>query len=190
MGKREKVMFTIFVVIVQVLQFLLVYSIAWLNNRTIEFLFIFFSFQMNRMVFGKSYHADSLSRCTLITLVIFYFLIKGIIPLDVSLFATPLFGVYLSYMLNVIQELIDNQEVPKPFVKKKLREQVIDILGDDLSEEHVEDICLKHGLSLKVSETVYLYISNSKDDVADILDIQGVTIIRRLKKFIEKATLK
>lgn len=56
MGKREKVMFTIFVVIVQVLQFLLVYSIAWLNNRTIEFLFIFFSFQMNRMVFGKSYH--------------------------------------------------------------------------------------------------------------------------------------
>ena len=51
MGKREKVMFTIFVVIVQVLQFLLVYSIAWLNNRTIEFLFIFFSFQMNRMVF-------------------------------------------------------------------------------------------------------------------------------------------
>lgn len=50
MGKREKVMFTIFVVIVQVLQFLLVYSIAWLNNRTIEFLFIFFSFQINRMI--------------------------------------------------------------------------------------------------------------------------------------------
>ena len=81
MGKREKVMFTIFVVIVQVLQFLLVYSIAWLNNRTIEFLFIFFSFQMNRMVFGKSYHADNLSKCTLITLVTFYLLIKGVIPL-------------------------------------------------------------------------------------------------------------
>lgn len=76
MGKREKVMFTIFVIVTQMLQFLLVYSIAWLNNRTIEFLFIFFSFQMNRMVFGKSYHADSLSRCTLITLVIFYFLIR------------------------------------------------------------------------------------------------------------------
>lgn len=90
MGKCEKVMFTIFVVIVQVLQFLLVYSIAWLNNRTIEFLFIFFSFQMNRMVFGKSYHADSLSKCTLITLVIFYLLIKGVIPLNISLFATPL----------------------------------------------------------------------------------------------------
>lgn len=57
MGKREKVMFTIFVVIVQVLQFLLVYSIAWLNNRTIEFLFIFFSFQMNRMVFGNGFGA-------------------------------------------------------------------------------------------------------------------------------------
>lgn len=153
MGKREKVMFTIFVVIVQVLQFLLVYSIAWLNNQTIEFLFIFFSFQMNRMVFGKSYHADSLSKCTLITLVTFYLLIKGVIPLNISLFATPLFGVYLSYVLNIIQELIDNQEVPKPFVKKRLREQIIEILGEDLSEEHINEICRAKGINPKVAET-------------------------------------
>lgn len=177
MGKREKVMFTIFVVIVQVLQFLLVYSIAWLNNRTIEFLFIFFSFQMNRMVFGKSYHADSLSKCTLITLVTFYLLIKGVIPLNISLFATPLFGVYLSYVLNIIQELIDNQEVPKPFVKKRLREQIIEILGEDLSEEHINEICRAKGINPKVAETVYLYIDNSKDEVADILDIPGDYII-------------
>jgi hypothetical protein len=190
MGKREKVMFTIFVVIVQVLQFLLVYLIAWLNNRTIEFLFIFFSFQMNRMVFGKSYHADSLSKCTLITLVTFYLLIKGVIPLNISLFATPLFGVYLSYVLNIIHELIDNQEVPKPFVKKRLREQIIEILGEDLSEEHINEICRAKGINPKVAETVYLYIDNSKDEVADILDIQGTTVIRRLKKFIEKAILK
>ena len=188
MGKCEKVMFTIFVVIVQVLQFLLVYSIAWLNNRTIEFLFIFFSFQMNRMVFGKSYHADSLSKCTLITLVTFYLLIKGVIPLNISLFATPLYGVYLSYVLNIIQELIDNQEVPKPFVKKRLREQIIEILGEDLSEENINEICRVKGINPKVAETVYLYIDNSKDEVADILDIQGTTVIRRLKKFIEKAT--
>lgn len=134
MGKREKILFTLFVMITQLLQFLLVYSIAWFNHRTIEFFFIFFSFQINRMMFGKSYHADSLSKCTLITLVIFYLLIKGVIPLNISLFATPLFGVYLSYVLNIIQELIDNQEVPRPFVKKKLREQIIEILGDDLSE--------------------------------------------------------
>ena len=169
MGKREKVMFTIFVVIVQVLQFLLVYSIAWLNNRTIEFLFIFFSFQMNRMVFGKSYHADSLSKCTLITLVTFYLLIKGVIPLNISLFATPLFGVYLSYVLNIIHELIDNQEVPKPFVKKRLREQIIEILGEDLSEEHINEICRAKGINPKVFENIegennYLKIMTSKSE--------------------------
>lgn len=190
MGKREKILFTLFVMITQLLQFLLVYSIAWLNNRTIEFFFIFFSFQINRMMFGKSYHADSLSKCTLITLVIFYLLIKGVIPLNISLFATPLFGVYLSYVLNIIQELIDNQEVPRPFVKKKLREQIIEILGDDLSEENVNRMCKESGMNSKIAETVYLYIENSKDEVADILDIQGTTVIRRLKKFIEKATLK
>lgn len=188
MGKREKILFTIFVIVVQALQFGAVYSIAMLNSRPIEFFIIFLSFQINRMVFGKSYHADQLSKCTLLTLVIFYFLIRGSIPLDISLFITPLFGVYLSYILNQIQELIDNQAVPKPFVKKKLREQVIDILGDKLSEEEISDFCITKGINQKVAETVFLYLTNSKDEVADILDIEGTTVIRRVKRFIEKAT--
>lgn len=189
MGKQEKILFTIFVIVVQALQFGAVYSIAWLNNRPIEFFIIFLSFQLNRAVFGKSYHADQLSKCTLLTLVIFYFLIRGVIPLDISLFTTPLFGVYLSYILNYAQELMDNQNVPKPFIKKKLRDQIIEILGDRLSEEEIEKFCLQNGMNSKIAETVYLYLNNSKDEVADILDIQGTTVIRRLKKFIEKATI-
>lgn len=188
MGKQEKILFTIFVIVVQALQFGAVYSIAWLNNRPIEFFIIFISFQINRMVFGKSYHADQLSKCTLLTLVIFYFLIRGSIPLDISLFITPLFGVYLSYILNYAQELMDNQNVPRPFVKKKLRDQIIEILGDRLSEEEIEKFCLQNGMNSKIAETVYLYLNNSKDEVADLLDIQGTTVIRRLKKFIEKTT--
>lgn len=188
MGKQDKILFTIFVIVVQALQFGAVYSIAWLNNRPIEFFIIFLSFQLNRAVFGKSYHADQLSKCTLLTLVIFYFLIRGVIPLDISLFMTPLFGVYLSYVLNKVQDLIDNQIVPKPFVKKKLRNQIIDILGNRLTEEEIDEFCLQKGINSKVSETVFLYLTNSKDDVADILGVEGTTVIRRLKRFIEKAT--
>lgn len=188
MGKLDKIMFTIFVIVTQGLQFLAVYSVACFNQRAIEFLFIFFSFQINRKIFGKSYHADQLSKCTLFTLVIFYFLTSGVFKLTVSLFMAPLFGVYLSYVLNIVQELIDNQIVPKPFVKKKLRDQVIDILGDNLDEEYITNYCLHLGLNTKIAETVFLYLDNSKDDVADILDIQGTTVIRRVKKFIEKAT--
>lgn len=188
MGKLDKIMFTIFVIVTQGLQFLAVYSVACFNQRAIEFLFIFFSFQINRKIFGKSYHADQLSKCTLFTLVIFYFLTSGVFKLNVSLFMAPLFGVYLSYILNIVQELIDNQRVPKPFVKKKLRDQVIDILGDNLDEEYITNYCLHLGLNTKIAETIFLYLDNSKDDVADILDIQGTTVIRRVKKFIEKAT--
>ena len=43
-------------------------------------------------------------------------------------------------------------------------------------------------MNSKISETVYLYLDNSKDEVADILGIEGTTVIRRLKKFIEKTT--
>ena len=108
--------------------------------------------------------------------------------LNVSLFIAPLFGVYLSYLLNQIQDLIDNQKLPKPFVKRKLRDQIFDILGDRRSEEEVNEHCAKLGLHPKIAETVFLYLSNSKDEVADILEIEGTTVIRRLKKFIEKAT--
>ena len=188
MGKAEKVLFTIFVIVTQLLQFLAVYSIAFLNQHVIEFLFIFFSFQLNRAIFGKSYHADKLSKCTLLTLVIFYFLVRGVLPLDTSLFIAPLFGVYLSYVLNCTQEIMDNQKVPKPFVKKKLREQILEILDGHITEDEVYDFCTQRGIHLKVAETVFLYLDNSKDDVADILEIEGTTVIRRLKKFIEKAT--
>ncbi len=88
----------------------------------------------------------------------------------------------------MVQELIDNQNVPKPFVKKRLREQIIEILGDRLSEEEINEFCIKKGIHPKVAETVFLYLTNSKDEVADILEIEGTTVIRRLKRFIEKAT--
>ena len=55
-------------------------------------------------------------------------------------------------------------------------------------EEEIEKICIQNGLNIKVSETVYLYLTNSKDDVADILGVEGTTVIRRLKKFIKKTT--
>lgn len=188
MGKREKLLFTIFVIVTQCIQFLLVYSIAFLNQRVIEFLFIFLSMQFNRMVFGKSYHADKLSKCTAITLVLFYFLTKGVLPLNVSIFIAPLFGVYLSYLLNIVQELIDNQKAPEPFVKKKLREQILDILDGNITEDAINEFCIKKGIHLKVSETVFLYLTNSKTEVSDILEIDRRTVIRRLNKFIEKAT--
>ena len=187
MDRKDKVLFTIFVIVTQVLQFLAVYSIVWLNNRVIEFLFIFLSFQANRVVFGKSYHADQLSKCTLLTLVIFYFLTRGVIPLNISIFCAPLFGVYLSYVLNYAHELISHQVLPKPFDKMNLREQVRAIMGCHLEEDDFDKACKELGLKSIISETVYLYMTNTKDEVSDILDIEGSTVIRRTKKFVNTA---
>ena len=186
MNRKEKVLFALFVIVVQLIQFALVYFVAFANNRIIEFLIIFLSFQLNRSIFGKSYHADELSKCTLLSIVVFYFLVRGVIPVNISIFLPPLFGLYLSFILYKVEILLENQCVPKPFIKKRLRDQILDILGDKITEDEIEEICIKHGLNSKISETVYLYLTNSKDDVADILEIEGATVIRRLKKFIEK----
>lgn len=188
MSKFDKIMFTIFVIFVQIIQFSLVYLIAWLNSHVIEFLFIFLSFQFNRKIFGNSYHAEKLSKCTLLTISVFYLLIKAVPSINISIFAPILFGLYLSFALNYVQELIDNQQVPKIFVKKQLREQVLDILDGRITEEEIENFCINKGINLKISETVYLYLSNSKYDVADLLDVAPATVINRVKRFIEKAT--
>lgn len=188
MSRAEKICFVIFTVIVQALQFSAVYFLAWYNSRIIEFIAIFLSFQLNRKIFGNSYHADKLSKCTLLTLAVFYFLINGVPSTGVSLFMPPMFGIYLSFLLNYVQELIENQQVPKPFVKKTLRVQVLEILGDRVTEDEINEICRRNGIKPNVAETVFLYLENTKDDVADILEIDGTTVIRRVKRFIERAT--
>lgn len=73
---------------------------------------------------------------------------------------------------------------------KSLREEIIDILGGDVSKEHILEVCDNRGIKYDVGETVYLYMSNSKEGVADTLLIDGSTVIRRVKRFINKATYK
>ena len=188
MSKSNKVLFVIFVMMVQLIQFLGVYSIALLNNRAIEFIFIFLSFQVNRAIFGTSYHSDSLTKCTLLSLFIFYLLPKGVLPVNISIFTCVLFGVYLAFILHYIKELIDNQKVPKMFYEKPLREQILQILNSKITEEEIENICILNNVNIEVAETVYLYLTNSKDKVSDILEIDPSTVIRRIKRFIRKTT--
>lgn len=186
MSKIDKILFAIFVIIVQLLQFVIVYSIAWFNSHVIEFLVVFLNFQINRKCFGISYHAEKLSKCTLLSVVIFYIIIKSVWSIHISIFIPVLAGVYLAYLLNYIEKLIENQNVPKVFIRKPLREQILEILDGKITEEEIDTICIMNNINLKVSETVFLYLTNSKDTVSEILDIDPSTVIRRLKTFIKR----
>lgn len=186
MSKSEKILFYLFVAIVQLSQFGLVTLIGYLNSRILEFLIMFATFTINRTLFGKSYHADKITKCTGITLVIFYFMIRGVFPINVSIFTSVLFGLYLAYTLNLVEEMVHHETVPKPF-KKKLRNEIIDIMKDNHikhDEELLTLFCIEHGLRKEIAETVWLYLDNSKDATADILDVDGRTVIRRVNKFI------
>ncbi len=77
-----------------------------------------------------------------------------------------------------------DQQVIEPD-KRHLREQLYDILGEDLSEENVNRIGKHFHINDKVIETTYLYLDNSKNEVANILDIEPSTVIRRVKRYIE-----
>ena len=64
---------------------------------------------------------------------------------------------------------------------------IIDILGkDNLDEEYIEKMCNKLGL-IHISETIYLFLHNTIEETAEILDVDISTITRRITKFIEKS---
>ena len=74
------------------------------------------------------------------------------------------------------------------FFKLPLREQVLNILNGNIKEEEIENICIVNNINIEIAETVYLYLTNSKDKVSDILGIDPSTVIRRVKRFIKKTT--
>jgi hypothetical protein len=99
--------FVLFKLIVQGWQASGVILIAIYNNRPWECLFIFLGFIVGRMFFGKSYHAPTLSICTVITWVTFYFLTSGCPSFHVSITIPCMLGVFFAFALSVISDYIE-----------------------------------------------------------------------------------
>ena len=69
----------------------------------------------------------------------------------------------------------------------KNRLLIIDILGkDNLEEAYIEKYCSKLGL-IHMGKTIYLFLNNTIEETAEILDVDISTITRRINKFIEKS---
>ena len=94
--------FKLFIIMLSIFQIALVgISCYFFNNTTIEYLIIILSFFIMRKIFGKSYHADSVIKCTTLSLIIFLCATKLSMPQYMTIICNVLIGCVVAYMMHV-----------------------------------------------------------------------------------------
>lgn len=171
-----------------ILQFSFILFIGWYFDRLIEILIIIPCFFFFRSKFEKQYHSSTSWKCTKTTIIIFF--IVGYISPSKS--ASILLDVMLSFLITNISFYVrDYLDIKYPKKKKKNenRQIIIDILGkSNLDEESITNYCVAKG-EPKLAETIYLFLNNTLEDTADILEVDTSTITRRICKFIKLSRL-
>ena len=179
-----------------ILQFALIFTFAWFNDCLLEMAITYVCFFYFRTKFEKQYHALTSWGCTFITMIVYY-IISIIVPnKSISILLVIILTYFINYCSFIYRDYRDikalrtcNNEIT-PVVKKKKKKNtnrnlIIEILGsDNLDEESIETYCISKGIP-KLSETIYLFLNNTLEETADILDVDTSTITRRIKRFIE-----
>lgn len=69
---------------------------------------------------------------------------------------------------------------------KHTRDTIIKILEKDTSQEHIFKVCRENGLLQSTANVVDLFLDNTMEDVAEMLEIDVRTVQRKINKFIDK----
>ena len=170
------------------LQFSSVFVFACFNDCIFEMCIITICFFIFRTKFEKQYHALTTWGCTLLTMLIFY-IVSCITPeKSISVILVIIFTYTINKVSYYYRDYLDIKNAKNEKVAKKKntnRQLIIDILGaNNLDEESIEKYCVSKGVP-KLSETIYLFLNNTIEEVSEILEIDMSTITRRIKKFID-----
>lgn len=176
------------------LQMLLIFSFAIFNDCIIEMAIIYICFFLFRTKFEKQYHALTSWGCTFLTIIIFFIIsliypnksISMVLVILFTYFINTISYIYRDYLdIKNLKEIKENNEVIKKKCKTTNRQLIIEIMGkDNLDEDSITNKCVELGYPY-LAETIYLFLNNTLETTADILDVDVSTITRRIKKFIK-----
>ena len=157
----------------------IIFAYAFLLGKERETLFMLITYTLTRNLFDRQLHMSTTIKCIKVSIIIFIISITAIINYNLSVMESALIGVVINFIGNVLT-LIPVEEIKK----KKKREQILSLVNND--EEAIDKICKQLGL-IDLSETVYLYLNNTIEDVAEILQIDTTTVTRRINRFLKAA---
>lgn len=164
----------------------LILLFAAFNNKLFEITATIIFFFIFRTRFEKQYHAKSLINCSIISLIVFMIVTLLTIKKSISILSIVVMTYYINTLSFYVRDYLDIK-YPKKKKKNTNRQTIINILGEDnLDEESIESYCIKIGKP-RLSETIYLFLNNTLEETAEILDVDLSTITRRINNFIKES---
>lgn len=165
--KEEKeIGYKVYLVLLSIFQFSIVYLCCSLTkvNETIllQFMIIFLAFAGFRAIFGKSYHANSIIKCTAISSLVFTIANRVALPSYISLAFYIVLGLMIAYIMYVIAIANEYKEIKKKIEQVKLqRGMTLDSLQEyikiiELSERELSILKMYY-----VERRSIKYISNT-----------------------------
>lgn len=88
---------------------------------------------------------------------------------------------YLFFILYII--VLTNERIKDTM--KKTREAIIKILERDTTRERIFKLCRDNGLLQETAKVVDLFLDNTMEEVAEIMQIDVRTVQRKINKFID-----
>ena len=173
--KQVEIGYSIYCFLLSLFQIVLVGTACYFVKNTIfNFLFIFVSFIVLRATFGKSYHADTVLKCTTLSMLTFVLATKLSLNIDISLFSSVFVGLILAFIFHTtyyyqyfVKAKSDMTKLGLEDLKitlNYLSETEINLLYDYWHRDNntsVDDIALKYGYN---SKKIYRTIKKIKVD--------------------------
>lgn len=99
--KVEKTVYIPLIILFNLFTLSCILFIAVLNGAFIEAIYITISFWINKTAFGKSYHAETVAKCFIISSIAYYCLTKITCEIGISIFVPIILGIALSYVTSL-----------------------------------------------------------------------------------------
>lgn len=134
--ETNEIGFKIFIVVLSIFQFTLVGTVCYfVNNVVLEYVIITISCFVLRPIFGKSYHADSVIKCTTLAMIVFTTVTRLALPLEITVLFNVFLGLIVAYMMRVMYYYIKYTGAEGITIERGMTKANLDLVctGKDLT---------------------------------------------------------
>ena len=135
--------YKIFIIILSIFQYTVVGTACYfVNNVVLEYIIVTISFFTLRSVFGKSYHVNSIIKCTTLSIIVFISTTRLTLPLEVSILFNIVLGLVVAYMMYVMYHYVKYTNAQGITLERGMTKHDLDTLCEYYNIEHIEKAVL------------------------------------------------
>lgn len=162
----------------------LILVIAWLLEREIEVAITMVCFFIFRPLYEKQYHAETLFRCSIISIIVFTIVANIEVEKSISILLSVILAFVITLISSYVKEFIENKILLKMYIDKL--ESIKTKCLENLTEEEI--IAFMPKIRKDVIHIVYGYLHRENKINAEIYAIQnniGVATLYRYLKLVK-----